>query len=354
MRGAGISSDGKGKSLWAPRKEGQIKAMERAYRAGVDMSSLQYLEAHATATQLGDATELNTLSEVLEGKIEPGKKIPVTSLKANIGHALETAGAAGLVKAVLAIQNATIPPAINIKKLNPKIDWDNVPLYVPTAATPWPAPADGKPRCAGVNAFGIGGLNMHVVVEEFNESSKRLVAQSPKSAPVKLETTAQDEAIAIVGMGCVLPGALNIQSYWDLLVSGRNPKRPVPDGRWRTDLAYRPGSREAYRSGATIGGFITDFEYDWRKHKVPPKQVAQADPLQFMLLDAADQAMADAGYDTRPFDRQRVSVVVGTEFGGDFAFQLQMGLRLPELERLHLAVVCGTGARPRTVCCDRR
>ncbi len=82
-----------------------------------------------------------------------------------------------------------------------------------------------------------------------------------------------------------------------------------------------------------MGGFVTDFEYDWKRHKVPPKQVAQADPLQFMLLEAADQAMQDAGYDKRPFNRENVGVVVGTEFGGDFSCQLQVGLRLPELER---------------------
>ncbi|MCH7753133.1 MAG: polyketide synthase, partial [Planctomycetes bacterium] len=84
VRGLGISSDGKGKSLWAPRKEGQIEAMKRAYRTGIDISKLQYLEAHSTATQLGDATELNTLTEILSQHFPPGKKIPVTSVKANI------------------------------------------------------------------------------------------------------------------------------------------------------------------------------------------------------------------------------------------------------------------------------
>src|SRR5690606_11645495 len=82
-----------------------------------------------------------------------------------------------------------------------------------------------------------------------------------------------------------------------------------------------------------VGGFIHGFEYDWKRHKVPPKQVQQADPLQFMLLEASDQAMKDAGYDAKPFNRENVGVVVGTEFGGDFSFQLQLGLRIPELER---------------------
>ena len=103
-----MSSDGRGKSLWAPRKEGQVKAMERAYRHGLDMGTLQYIEAHATSTNLGDATELNALAEVLAGKFPPGKKIPITSVKANIGHALEAAGVSSLIKTVLCLQHQNV------------------------------------------------------------------------------------------------------------------------------------------------------------------------------------------------------------------------------------------------------
>jgi acyl transferase domain-containing protein/NAD(P)-dependent dehydrogenase (short-subunit alcohol dehydrogenase family) len=340
VRGLGVSSDGKGKSLWAPRKEGQILAMQRAYRDGLDLGELDYVEAHATATQLGDATELNTLADVLRDKLPPGKKVPITSVKANIGHTLETAGIAGVIKTVLALRNGTIPPAASVSQLNPKIDWQNVPVYVPLKPQPWPPHADGRPRRAGVNAFGIGGLNMHVIVEEFNESSRRLVSPRQVASPA---SEAEAETVAIIGMGCVWPGARGTEKYWDLLMSGRDPKCEVPPERWRAELAYEPGSRRPYRSSTKIGGFITDFEYDWKTHKIPPKQVAQADPLQFMLLDAADQAMKQAGYDTRPLDRSRVGVIVGTEFGGDFAFQLQMGLRLPEMERHIGQILSGRG-----------
>ncbi len=340
VRGLGVSSDGKGKSLWAPLKRGQLKAMERAYRGSVELAGLQYIEAHATATQLGDATELNTLTEILSRHLPPGKKIPVTSVKANIGHTLETAGIAGVIKAVLCMQHGMIAPAVNLSERNPKIDWDRAPIYIPTTPTPWPAPADGSPRRAGVNAFGIGGLNMHVVLDDFNAQTHRLVDAGARSSASRGRRGADDEAIAVIGLGCILPGAQNPAAYWDLLVSGRNPKCDVPADRWRADLAYEPGSRGPFRSCATRGGFITDFTYDWRAHKLPPKQIAQADPLQFMLLDAASQALHDAGYDQRPFDRSAVSVVVGTEFGGDFAFRLQMGLRLPSLQRLITQLLC--------------
>ncbi len=340
VRGLGVSSDGRGKSLWAPRQEGQIKAMQRAYRDGLDMAQLQYLEAHATATQVGDATELNTVAEVLKNVLPPGRKIPITSVKANIGHTLESAGLAGVIKTVLAMQHRMIPPAVNIRQLNPKIDWPRVPVYVPTSPIAWPDPAPGQPRRAGVNAFGIGGLNMHVVLDEpiapgaaagLPGSPGNGAADSPRRAG---KTAGDDRAIAVVGMGCVLPGAANVAKYWDLLAAGRDPKCPPPSDRWRIDLGYRPGSREPYCSPAALGGFITDFHYDWRVHKLPPKQIAQADPLQFMLLEAADEALKDAGYDRQKLRREGVGVVVGTEFGGDFACQLQMALRLPAMQQI--------------------
>jgi len=351
IRGFGVSADGRGKSLWAPRKEGQIVAMEEAYRAGLDIADLQYLEAHATATQVGDATELNAVAEVLAGRLPPGRKIPITSAKANLGHTLEAAGVAGLIKTVLCLQHRTIPPAANVTNLNPKIDWARAPVYVPLAPEPWPEPLPGKPRRAGVNAFGIGGLNMHVVVDEFTEDSKRLVrvpvaapsAQTPAGTDV--DGSPDANAVAVIGLGCMFAGAPNAAAYWDLLTSGRDPKSHATLDRWRPDLARLPGTQQPFQGTADLGGYITGFQYDWRAHKLPPKQIAQADPLQFMLLEAADEALRDAGYDRRPFERRRVGVVVGTEFGGDFAFQLQMALRLPHMNHV-LAQLLTARGRP--------
>ncbi len=324
VRGLGIASDGRGKSLWAPRKEGQMKAMHRAYRSGIDMGTLQYVEAHATSTQVGDATELETLGQVLGPRFAPGKKIPVTSVKANIGHTLEAAGIAGLIKTVLCMQHQTFPPAINVRALNPKINWDTAPYYIPLAPSRWEEPAGGQPRRAAVNAFGIGGLNMHVILDEFNESARKAI-RTPHSPP----RGGHENAVAIIGMGGIFPGADNISKLWDLLVEGRDPKSAAPEHRWSpAAMSDRNGHPQP-----AVGGFVTGFEFDWRKRKVPPRQVAEADPLQFMLLEAAEQALADAGYDHKPWDREKCGVVVGTEFGGDFCDQLEIGLRLPEIKQ---------------------
>ncbi|MDH3717941.1 MAG: hypothetical protein OES79_07445, partial [Planctomycetota bacterium] len=336
VRGLGVSSDGKGKSLWAPRKEGQIEAMRRAYRGDLDMSNLQYIEAHATATQVGDATELQTLSDILKPVLPEGHKIPIGAVKGNIGHTLESAGLSSVIKTVLAMQHKMVPPAINIRRLNPKIDWDSVPVFVPRSPVAWPETSASRPRCAGVNAFGIGGLNMHVSLEEYHEATHRQLVASAPSSPTHATAAAIDDdrdAIAVVGMGCLFAGAADVDQYWDLIKSGRDPKQKVPADRWRIPVVNSSTQAEPHYRDKTVGGFITDFEYDWRAHKVPPKQVANADPLQFMLLDVTDQAMRDAGYHEKPFDRTRTGVMVGSEFGGDFAFQLQMGLRLPEIEK---------------------
>ncbi|HUG89226.1 MAG TPA: polyketide synthase, partial [Planctomycetaceae bacterium] len=367
IRGIGISSDGKGKSLWAPRHEGQIEAIKRAYGPGISLDTLQYIEMHATSTQVGDATEMTALTRVLGEQIR-GRKVPVGSVKANVGHTLESAGLASLIKTVLAMNHGVIPPQINVRRLNPTIDWDAVPFYVPLEAQEWPAPAPGRPRRAAVNAFGIGGLNVHVVLDEhLPEVSRALVdsrrtefhsvrderlaglhaanagASSGVPATGRHSSASDDEPIAIIGTGAILPGARTVEALWDVLRSGQDQTSDVPPERWDPAFACEPGADEPWKVPTCRGGFITGYQYDWKKHKVPPKQVANADPLQFMLLDAAEDALASAGYRDKPFDRTRTGVVVGTIFGGEFGEQLKMGLGLPEFQQRLRRLLCERG-----------
>lgn len=330
IRGIGVSSDGRGKSLWAPRREGQLEAIRRAYAGGLEMHRLQYVEAHATSTQAGDVTEMAALAEVLAQHLPKGTRIPVGGVKANIGHTLESAGLAGLIKTVLAIEHQVIPRQINLRKLNPEIDWEHAPFFVPTENLPWPAPADGGPRRAAVNAFGVGGLNVHVVLDEFLPSECRSLHPA---AGVPHDSSPPQAPVAIVGMSCIFPGARTVEAFWDLLVSGKDPKVDVPLERWDLDSAVGPGGSAGPCPIPPRGGFITDFQYDWRKHKVPPKQIARADPLQFMILDATDAALRHAGYDRRPLDKTRVGVVVGTMFGSDFSSEFQIAVRGPEFQK---------------------
>ncbi|QEG00266.1 Polyketide synthase PksJ [Stieleria maiorica] len=322
IRGIGVSSDGKGKSLWAPRREGQIAAVRRAYSADVTPSSVQYVEAHATSTPVGDSTEINSLAEAFNESFgrPPDRKIPLGSVKANIGHTLEAAGLAGLVKTVLAMQHRMIPPLINLRRPSPNVDWAAAPFQLPTTAIPWPDPPPDGPRRAGVNAFGIGGLNVHVVLEEYlPDTSIRLRSRR--------DTAPEDRSIAVVGAALLVPGARTIDQFWDLMSSGRDPKIPVPADRWDVTLDHGDDAKH------WVGGFIRDYQYDWRRHRVPPKQVANADPLQFMILDTVAEALQASGYESK-LDREHTAVIVGNLVGGEASSQLLVGLRLPVLREV--------------------
>ncbi|MGB0656059.1 MAG: beta-ketoacyl synthase N-terminal-like domain-containing protein, partial [Pirellulales bacterium] len=324
IRGIGVASDGKGKSLWAPRQEGQTLAVQRAYPKKEDLSNLDYIEAHATSTQVGDATELGALAGLLSQHIPPDKKVPIGSVKANVGHTLETAGLASLVKVVLAMEHNLIPPGTTADEFNDEFNWEDGPFRVPKSTETWEPRKDGRPRLAAVNAFGIGGLNVHLAIAEHVESVKAVRPAGGRNQLVR------DEPIAIVGSGCVLPGALSVSEFEKMLAEGRSAIQAVLPERWSLERAINQTGPKSWHTTAGLGGFVQGFTYDWRRHKVPPKQIAAANPLQFMLLEAADAALADAGLKNETWDRTRVSVVVGTMFGGDFSHDLQIGLRLPE------------------------
>jgi len=165
IRGIGGSSDGKGRGITAPNPAGQAQAIRRAWQdAGLSPATAGYIEAHGTSTRVGDVAELEGLMMAFREFDLPTGHIPVGSVKSNIGHLKGGAGAAGLLKAVLALYHGQIPPSINVRQLNPKIDFARMPFRIQTTLSAWEA--NGTPRRAGVSSFGFGGTNFHVVVEE--------------------------------------------------------------------------------------------------------------------------------------------------------------------------------------------
>lgn len=326
IRGTSVASDGKGRSLWAPRKEGQIAAIRRAYPTPEAMRLLQYVEAHATSTQVGDATELQALQEAFAPVFAPTQRVPIGSVKANVGHTLESAGLTGLLKVLLCMEHETIPAHTRLGSLNEKIDWQQSPFFVPREFASWSTDDDGN-RWAAVNGFGIGGLNAHVVISHYPTAAER-----SGSTNTSRRTGAARAKVAVMGVGCVLPEAYDVASFKSLLANQQTSALShLPSDRWivgpdRPQVTRRPITSD-------LGGFVRDFHYDWRRHKVPPKQIESASPLQFMILEAVDQALAACSLTSDPQRRAQTGVVVGTIFGGDFSNQLQMGLRIPELQR---------------------
>ena len=168
IRGVGTSSDGRGAAIYAPRPEGQVLALRRAYEsAGYGPGSVELVEAHGTGTRAGDAAEFAALREVFAaaGHAGPGW-CALGSVKSQIGHTKAAAGAAGLLKAVLAVAHQTLPPTIKVDQPSGALGIDGSPFYLNTQARPWTRAAD-HPRRASVSSFGFGGTNFHVTLEEY-------------------------------------------------------------------------------------------------------------------------------------------------------------------------------------------
>ncbi|HET8979037.1 MAG TPA: SDR family NAD(P)-dependent oxidoreductase [Solirubrobacteraceae bacterium] len=167
VRGIGSASDGRGKGLTAPNPVGQRLAVARAWRAaGISPAECTLVEGHGTSTRVGDVVEVESLIDAFGGvELSPGA-IALGSVKSNIGHLKAAAGAAGLLKASLALRDRVLPPSLGFDRPNPNIDWSASPFAVNTELRDWQVPA-GRPRIAGVSAFGFGGTNFHVVLEEY-------------------------------------------------------------------------------------------------------------------------------------------------------------------------------------------
>jgi acyl transferase domain-containing protein/NAD(P)H-dependent flavin oxidoreductase YrpB (nitropropane dioxygenase family) len=162
LKGVGGSSDGKSLGLTAPRKEGQLRALERAWaRAGLSPADVGLVEAHGTGTVVGDRTELATLAEFFGTAGATAASCTLGSVKAQIGHTKTAAGLAGLIKATLAVHHGVLPPTKNVKTPNPAYDAATSPFVLRDVAAPWAQ----QERVAAVSAFGFGGTNFHAVIE---------------------------------------------------------------------------------------------------------------------------------------------------------------------------------------------
>lgn len=167
LKAIGSSSDGKGNAVYAPSTSGQVRCLKNAYElAGVSPATIELIEAHGTGTKVGDTVEATALAQVFRESKPEGTWCAVGSVKSMIGHTKAAAGAAGLIKAVLALYNKVLPPTIKVKQPVEPLEPRKSPLYVNIEKRPW-LPRAEHPRRAGMSAFGFGGSNFHAVLEEY-------------------------------------------------------------------------------------------------------------------------------------------------------------------------------------------
>ena len=167
IRGSAINQDGSRPGLSVPMRRTQERVIEDALaRAAVAPSQVNYLEAHGTGTKLGDPVEIAAAASVYGRGRDGERPLLVGSVKTNIGHLAAAAGAAGLIKVLLAMRRGVIPRHLNLSNPNPNIEWGQLPVRVTTAPTEWPVAGD-RPALAGVSSFGFSGTNSHVIVEGY-------------------------------------------------------------------------------------------------------------------------------------------------------------------------------------------
>jgi acyl transferase domain-containing protein/phosphopantetheinyl transferase len=167
IRGVGVSSDGRGTTVMAPRIEGEELALQRAYAAaGVSPDTVGLIEAHGTGTPVGDVTEVQALTRVFGEREGELARCALGTVKSMIGHTIPAAGVAGLIKTALALHHRVLPPTLAVDQPNPELELERTQFYINTETRPW-IHGGGEPRRAGINAFGFGGINAHAVLEDW-------------------------------------------------------------------------------------------------------------------------------------------------------------------------------------------
>ncbi|MDR1479868.1 MAG: hypothetical protein LBJ00_13120 [Planctomycetaceae bacterium] len=367
IRGIGFSSDGRGKSLWAPRLEGELTAMKRAYRGTkITPQQLNYLEAHATSTNVGDSTELKSIENLLNcsqsellsdfstnaedviseltynnlsTESEPAtinvtknhnaRKLAIGSVKANFGHAFEAAGFVGLMKVVQICRNKIIPPQINISELHSDFRERRLPFFVPRESVQ--LNDSDNALLFGVNAFGVGGLNAHLIFEEYKKDQSPTTNQNEQ--PNQIPAAIARVPIAVIGIGCVYPHAFSVEQFRTTLKQNSDPKQQLSPFEFKRRFFSEPKNAD---DTAVYGGFIENYLYDWERHKIPPLQIQRCDPLQTYVMGAVDEAMSSAitGRMLSDVERDKTFVVAGSEHLSNFFYEFQLGMRAQEFGQI--------------------
>ena len=333
IRGIGLSNDRQG-NLLAPDAEGQLRAMRAAYaQAGWQPQDVDVIECHATGTPVGDAVELSSLRQLWgEAGWQRGQCV-IGGVKSNVGHLLTGAGAAGLMKTVLALRHRTLPPTANFMTPNPKLNLPHSPFTVLKQAQAWAKRSDSTPRRAAVSAFGFGGINAHVLLEEYEHPSwegqgvgfpssegqgvgfKRqdyppASLTHPQPLPrgeSSIPQTAQGESIAVIGMDAHIGKWPSLRAF-EQCVFGMDatPPAPKPD-QW----GVNPPDNQSLS-----GYFLDELTLPLGKFKIPPKEMEESLPQQLLMLKVAAGAIADAKLNLSDEAALRTGVFTG--IGLDF------------------------------------
>ncbi|MGD9369686.1 MAG: beta-ketoacyl synthase N-terminal-like domain-containing protein, partial [Desulfobacteraceae bacterium] len=293
IRAIGLSNDMRG-NLLAPETAGQLRAMQAAYaQAGWRPQDVDHIECHGAGTPVGDATELQSLRTLWgEGGWQKGQ-CAIGSIKSMIGHLLTAAGAAGMIKTLLAISHKTLPPSLKFRRPKAGSPLIDSPFRVQTDAEQWNRRASCTPRRAAVSAFGFGGINAHVLIEEWlgPDLAEKQTAAIEVSGHASAPQTRS--AIAIVGMDLHL-GKLNSSAAFQHAVFNGQTAIGPSHGRWRA-----PAYVHDHFGESPAGNFIDHISIEMGEFQIPPGEIPDILPQQLLMLKVASGAMNNAGLPLR-------------------------------------------------------
>ncbi len=300
IAGVGLSNDVDG-GLLAPQSEGQLRAMRLAYdRAGWRPSDVDLIECHATGTPVGDAVEFASLRALWgeSGSDSPARCV-IGSVKSNLGHALTAAGAAGLLKVLLALKNRALPPTAGFERPAPGLDLAESPFRILAEAEPWPLRAEGVPRRVALSGFGFGGINAHALIEEWRPESAVGAEPAPSAPP----------AVAIVGMAAQFGPVEGLRAFQHRALGGSEPAGPTAPEGWRGAEASGWFRAEGHADRPHLGRRIGSVALPTDRFRIPPKELEEMLPQQSLVLRLAAEAIADAGWDDS--ERLRAGCLIG-------------------------------------------
>ena len=294
IQGSAVNQAGPSGGLTIPSGPSQRNVMRQALaNAGVQPHEVSYIEAHGTGTSLGDSIEMAALGVIYGQKRE--QPLLIGSVKSNIGHAEAAAGISALLKVVQALQHETIPPNLHFSSPSPYINWDKLPVKVPTEAMAWPA-IDGS-RLAGVSSFSFNGTNAHIVLKQAPASEKR--RGESRSRPLHLLTLSAKHSEALKQMAEQYSEYLATNPNWADVCLTTNTKRS--HFKERLCVVAESATKAQEKLAAFIAGKTTNGIFTGQAANTPP-QVAF-----LFAAQATYMGMGQAFYESEPIFRDALT-----------------------------------------------
>lgn len=323
IKGIGLSND-VGGSLLAPSSEGQLRAMRAAYKqANWLPEDVQMIECHGTGTPVGDAVEFESLLKLRENANNNAKAV-IGSVKSNVGHLLTAAGAAGLMKLILALKNKMLLPQASFIEANPKLKMDQSPYRIISKPEPWLKEKAIMPRRCALSAFGFGGINAHLLLEEapfestnvYNEensydyaylaeSHSNHSSKSGNKSELVLSASEIDEVV-IVAIETTAGKLDNIDSFQKAVLNATDVKTNYPQHR---------SDHLDVEKWFEKGSYINEIKIEPGKFKISPNELNDILPQQLLMLQTVDRAIKNVNK-IQDDDTQR-SVFVGINLDMD-------------------------------------